>query len=206
MKKIRFLQTTVMLVFAVLLVFVVVLPFYQRLKTDHNGSTSVIAGAVLDPRSIDGLKDEKIRLDNNYQLENTSIRADIRVNAKLIDIPWWLSVVDVVLAIVMFLLLLRLSIILTILIFHIYTYSIFSHRTASLFRQIGFLLIIYSVADYLSQSEVFLKARYLISSPVIVINASSYNMVLLMCAALAIIFAEAFKQGAQLKEQQELTI
>lgn len=216
MKKVRFLQISALLVFAVLLVFVVVVPFYKGLIKGANGSngsnakpeiiTSVISGAALDARSIDSIKDEKIRLDNNYQLENISIRADIRVNAKLLHIPWWLSVFEVVMAISMFLLLLRLAIIITIIIFHIYTYSIFNKGTVNLFREIGFLLIIYTAVDYLSQLGGFLKIKYLIGSPVIAINASSYDIVLFMCSLLVFIFAEALKQGAQLKEQQELTI
>src|SRR5579864_8392238 len=104
-----------------------------------------------------------MRPNSNYQLENISIRADIRVNAKLINIPWWLSVFEVVIAISVFLILLRLSIIMTIIIFQIYIYSIFNKGTASLFRQIAFLLIGFTIIDYLSQLEFFLKTKYLIS-------------------------------------------
>jgi len=222
MKKVRFLQATVWLVFAVLLAFIVVVPFYKGYIKDSSGSNesntkpeinmSLLPGAVLDVRSIDNMrsidnfKDEEMRINDNYQLENISIHADIKVNTQSIKTPWWLSIYDLLIAIVMFLLLLRLSVILTAIIFNIYSYSIFNKGTVSQFRQIGLLLIIYSGVDYISQQEIFLKSKYLINSPLTIINTSSYDSVLFLCSLLVFIVAEAFKQGAQLQEQQELTI
>ena len=228
MKKVRFLQATVWLVFAVLLAFIVVVPFYKGYIKDSSGSNesntkpeinmSLLPGAVLDARSIDNMrsidntrsidnfKDEEMRINDNYQLENISIHADIKVNTQSIKTPWWLSIYDLLIAIVMFLLLLRLSVILTAIIFNIYSYSIFNKGTVSQFRQIGLLLIIYSGVDYISQQEIFLKSKYLINSPLTIINTSSYDSVLFLCSLLVFIVAEAFKQGAQLQEQQELTI
>ena len=222
MKKVRFLQATVWLVFAVLLAFIVVVPFYKGYIKDSSGSNgsttkpeinlSVLPGAVLDARSIDNtrsidnIKDQKLRINDNYQLENISIHADIKVNTQSIKTPWWLSIYDLLIAIVMFLLLLRLSVILTAIIFNIYSYSIFNKGTVSQFRQIGLLLIIYTGVDYISQQEIFLKSKYLINSPLTIINTSSYDSVVLLCSLLVFIVAEAFKQGAQLQEQQELTI
>jgi hypothetical protein len=216
MEKVRLLQIAVYIVFTALFFQNAAAGFYKGFKegfsngvednTKPGGMITVIPAAVIDARLLHGDIDGKMLLNNNYKLEDIGINADIRVNSKLANPPWWLSAFDVALVVGNFLILLRLSIIMSVIIFNIYTYSIFNKKAVGLIRQTGFLLIIYSIADYLFQQETFLKSKYLVNPPVTILNTSDFNFELLMCGLLVLIVAEAFKQGVQLKEEQELTI
>ncbi len=73
-------------------------------------------------------------------------------------------------------------------------------------NQAGVLLIIYAIANYLYQQGSYLKSKYLVNPPFSVLNGSAFSFELLMCGLLVLIVAEAFKQGARLKEEQDLTI
>jgi hypothetical protein len=216
MKKIRLLQVAVFVVFAALILQVAAIDFYKGFmegigddvenKINPEITTSLIPSAVIDARLINSSTDEKMQLNNNYRLENISINADIRVNDKSVKTTWWLIAFQVIIDVVIFILLVRLSYVIYIIIFNIYINAIFNKRSVNLIRQTGFLLIIYSVADYLSQQETYLKSKSLVNLPVTIINTSDFNFVLLLCGLLVLILAEAFKQGAKLKEEQEFTI
>jgi hypothetical protein len=216
MKKIRLLQGAVFIVFAALILQVAAVDIYKGFmegvsdgienKANPEITTSLIPSAVIDARLINAGKDGTRQLNNNYRLENISINADIRVNDKLVKTPWWLTLFQVIIDVVIFILLVRLCYMVYIIIFNIYINAIFNKRSVSLVRQTGVLLIIYPVADYLSQQETYLKSKSLLNAPITVINASEFNFVLLLCGLLVLILAEAFKQGAKLKEEQEFTI
>ena len=169
MKKVRLLQVAVFVVFAALILQVAAVDFYKGFmegvsdgienKANPEITTTLIPSTVIDARLIKGSKDEKMQLNNNYRLENISINADVRVNDKLVKSPWWLTVFQVIIDLVIFILLVRLCYMVYIIIFNIYINAIFNKRSVSLVRQTGFLLIIYSVADYLSQQETYLRSK-----------------------------------------------
>jgi hypothetical protein len=73
-------------------------------------------------------------------------------------------------------------------------------------KNIGILLLTYSLVDFGYQLITYYEQKLLIHSPLKVINTSSFDFVALIIAILVFIIAEAFKQGAKLKEDQALTI
>jgi hypothetical protein len=62
------------------------------------------------------------------------------------------------------------------------------------------------LADYAGQQVSYQVLIAKLHVPLKIINTSAFNFGTLVFAILVFILAEAFKQGARLKEEQELTI
>ncbi|SDS64182.1 Protein of unknown function [Mucilaginibacter mallensis] len=213
MKRVRLLQVAVYIVFAALFFQNAAPGLYQGLMdsirgdTDETGVvTSVLPGAAIDPRLIPGTRDENMQVNNNYSLEDISINANVRVNAKFINTSSWLFALSIILTFVGFSILASIAYIINKVIYSIYEGSIFESKHLEMIRRIGLLLIVYTIVDYGFQQAAFYISKSLINSPVTILNASAYDFEVLICGLLVLIVAEAFKQGAQLKEEQELTI
>src|ERR1700744_70251 len=73
-------------------------------------------------------------------------------------------------------------------------------------RLTGWLLLAYAAVDVAYQRISIAVLRSVIHNPLQVYNTTAFNFEVIICAILVFIAAEAFKQGAQLKAEQELTI
>ncbi len=213
MKRVRLLQVAVYVVFAALFFQNVAPAFYKGFMDGINGDvdkagviTSVLPGAAIDPHLIPGAKDGNMQVNNNYSLEDISINAYVRVNAKFINTSPWLSALNMVLTFACFVILASIAYVINKVIYSIYKGSIFESKHLEMIRRIGLLLIVYTIVNYCFQQTDFYISKSLINSPVTILNASAYDFEVLICGLLVLIIAEAFKQGAQLKEEQELTI
>ncbi|WP_183573915.1 DUF2975 domain-containing protein [Mucilaginibacter sp. X5P1] len=213
MKRVRLLQLAVYIVFAALFFQNAATGLYKgfmdgiRGDVDTSGVvTSVIPGSAIDPRLIAGAKDGNMKLNNNYSLEDISVNAYVRINAKFINTPSWLSALNMILAFACFIILAGIAYIINKIIYSIFEGSIFESKQLKMIWWIGLSLIVYTIVDYAYQQVDFCVSKSLINSPVTILNASAYDFEVLMCGLLVLIIAEAFKQGAQLKEEQELTI
>lgn len=213
MKKVRLLQVAVYIVFAALFFQNAAPGLYKGFMDGISGDvdkvggiTSVIPGATIDPHLIVGARDGNRRLNADYSLEDISVSANVRVNAKYINTPAWLSALDIILAFACFIVLGGVAYIINKVIYSIYEGSIFESRRLKMISRIGLLLIVYTIVNYCFQQTDFYISKSLINSPVTILNASAYDFEVLICGLLVLIIAEAFKQGAQLKEEQELTI
>lgn len=216
MKKVRLLQLAVYIVFAALFLQDAAGDFYKGFNEGYNSfnvkerapeaGTTLIPGVQLDGRLVNGYKNGVLKLNDNYTLENAGVIADLRVKDSVVDAPLWISFLDVVMVFFILVVLVRIAYTINKIIVIVYEGDIFERSPIKMIRQTGILLIIYSVADYVFQLESFYKDKALINSPVVMLNTSSFNFEALMCGLLVLIVAEAFKQGALLKEEQELTI
>jgi hypothetical protein len=216
MKRVRLLQIAVYIVFAALFLQNAAGDVYRGFmegytdgvqeKTTTGSSATLIPYTVIDAHLLNPDKHGKLLLNDNYKLEDISINAGIRVNNKLLNTPWWVSTADIVIVLGILFLLVWLSYIINKIIFNIYEGTIFDVKSVSLIWKTGILLIAYSIMDYINQLDSFLIGKSLINSPITVLNTSQFNFEILICGLLVLIIAEAFKQGAQLKQEQELTI
>ena len=213
MKRVRSLQIAVYIVFAALFFQNVAPGFYKGFMDGINGDvdkagvvTTVIPGAAIDPRLVPGVRDGNMQLNNNYSLEDISINAYVRVDAKFINTPSWLSVLNIILTFACFIILAGIAYIINKVIYSIYEGSIFETKNLEMIRQTGLLLIVFTIVDYALEQADFYLSKSLINSPVIILRSSAYDFEVLICGLLVLIVAEAFKQGALLKEEQELTI
>lgn len=213
MKKVKLLQVAVYVVFAALFFQNAAQGLYKGFMDGYNGDvdkagvvTTVIPGAAIDPGIIVGARDGNKRLNADYSLEEINVNAYVRVNAKFMNTPSWLSALYITLAFAAFTVLAGIAYLINKVIYSIYEGSIFEGRNLKIIRWIGLSLIVYTIVDYSYQQVDFLVSKSLINSPIVILNASAYNFEVLMCGLLVLIIAEAFKQGAQLKKEQELTI
>jgi len=147
-----------------------------------------------------------MRLNANYSLEDVNLSANIRVDHKFINIPWWLFTLVIILAFTCCTILIRIAYIINKVIYSIYEGSIFETKKLQMIWQTGLLLIVFTIVDYGLEQADFYLSKSLINSPVIILRSSAYDFEMLLCGLLVLVIAEAFKQGAQLKEEQELTI
>ena len=213
MKKVRLLKVAVYIVFAALFFQNAAPGLYQGLVDSIRGDTNetgvvtlVLPGAAIDPRLIPGARDGSMQVNNNYSLDDISVNAYVRVNAKFINTPSWLSALNMILAFAEFAILASIAYIINKVIYSIFEGSIFESKHLEMIRRIGLLLIVYTVVDYGFQQAAFYVSKGLVNSPLTILNASAYDFEVLICGLLVLIIAEAFKQGALLKQEQELTI
>jgi hypothetical protein len=215
MKKIRLLQIAVYIAFAAFFLQDAAADAYKGFMEGWNDSamqtekptlaTRLIPDVTIDGNFINNFKGGKLKVNNNYGLENIGVTADLRVKEDLVNNPLWLTVCKVILVCGILYLLLRTAWIINTIIFNIYKGTMFRREAVKLMRQMGILLILYFVANYIYQQLSYFESS-LINSPFKIINASSFNFEALICGLLVLIIADAFKEATLLKEEQELTI
>ena len=216
MKKVKLLQITVYIAFGLFFLQDSAVGFMEGFKEGWNSvyddskthivATTVIPAAELDGRLLENYKNGVFPLNGNYSLERVSIIANVRVRDTSVLAPWWLGAINCIMVFGILILLGSTAYMINKIIYHIYTGNIFEKTPVELIRKTGFLLIIYFVADYIYQQVNYFNDSALLNPPVTILNNSSFNFEALICGLLVLIVAEAFKQGAQLKEEQELTI
>jgi hypothetical protein len=114
MKKVRFLQIVVYIVFALFFLQNAAGDAYKGFIDGFNDGydlednpkpvelTTVIPSATIDASLMKRYADGKISMPNSYALERVYVNADIRVNSKLMAVPWWLSAFDLIMAFINF--------------------------------------------------------------------------------------------------------
>lgn len=215
MKKIRLLQIAVYIAFAALFLQDAAADAYKGFVEGFNDggmqtekpvqATKLIPAVLIDGASIAALKAGSLKLNDSYTLENVSINADLRVKKELAINPWWLKGLNVILVFGTLYLVLKIAWIINNIIYNIYKGTIFRGEAAKLISEMGVLLILYFVADYILQQVSYLESN-LSGSPFKIIDNSAFNFQALICGLLMLAIADAFKKAAQLKEEQELTI
>ena len=215
MKKIRLLQIAVYIAFAAFFLQDAAADAYKGfmegagLSKGYNENpgveTSLIPSVSIDAASIAEFKGDKLKLNDNYSLENVGISADIRVKKNLEKKSFWLSASIAILVCTILYLIIRTAWIINKIIYNIYNGVMFRSDAVRRIREMGLLLILYFIADYIFQQLSYMESK-LINVPFKLINTSSFNFEALICGLLMLTIAAAFKEAAQLKEEQELTI
>ncbi|SHM95566.1 DUF2975 domain-containing protein [Mucilaginibacter sp. OK098] len=215
MKKIRLLQIAIYISFAAFFLQDAAADAYKGFMEGLNDggmqtekparATKLIPAVLIDGASIAALKAGNLKLNDNYRLENVSINADLRVKKELTINPWWLKVLEVTLVFGTLYLVLKIAWIINNIIHNIYKSTMFRSEAVKLMHEMGILLILYFVADYILEQLLYLKST-LANAPLKLINTSAFNFEALICGLLVLAIAAAFKEAAQLKEEQELTI
>jgi len=142
----------------------------------------------------------------NYQFEDVSINANLRLTPIADTTPWWLTIVDVVVVFGIVALLFAVAFTINKIIVKIVDGTMFDDKCVALIKKTASLLLIYALADYAFEQINFFETDRLIPAPFKAINTAEFNFPVLVCAAIIYLIAEAFKQGANLKAEQDLTI
>ena len=162
--------------------------------------------AMLDGSTFNHFADSGLKVNPNYTLEDITVNADVRLNHPADTAPWWLTPLH-------FLVVLGIAVILFItartinkVIVKIANGTMFDDACIAHIRKVALLLLLFTLVDYAYQWIDHLNDTILIHAPLKLVNTTSFNFPVLICAILVYLIAEAFKQGAILKHEQELTI
>jgi len=215
MKKIRLLQIAIYISFAAFFLQDAAADAYQGfmegagLSNGYNEKpgipTWLIPSVEIDAASFAEFKGDKVKLNDNYSLENISINADLRVRKDVAKCPRWMVALEMILAFGILYLVLKTAWIINNIIHNIYKGIMFRSEAVKLMHEMGILLILYFVANYILEQLLYLEST-LAHAPLKLINTSAFNFEALICGLLILAIAAAFKEAAQLKEEQELTI
>jgi hypothetical protein len=215
MKKIRLLQIAVYIAFAAFFIqnaapdaykgFIEGAGLSKGYKETPGTVTSLIPSVYINGASFTEFKNNQLKPNDNYSLENISINADLKVKQELSVKPLWLSFCIAILVFGILFLVLKTAWTVNNIIFNIYNGTMFRSEAVKLMREMGILLILYFIADYIFQQLSYLGSTFA-NIPFKLINPSAFNFEALILGLLVIAIADAFKEATQLKEQQEFTI
>ncbi len=213
MKKLKALQFLIYLVFGLLIIHDV-LPGFTRGFIDgfRDGTNeahgqpsktqllpAVLKGDVLTQRGSD------LKINGDYTLQNIYLNADVQLNANA-QANTLLTTISAVLTLGVATLLVLIAISINKIVVSIVNGNMFESKSIRYLQRIGLLLLTYAVADVIYQRINIAILRDVIHTPLHVYNTTSFNFEVVICAILVFIAAEAFKYGAQLKTEQDLTI
>ena len=215
MKKIRRLQVLVYIAFGLFFIqngAVDALRGFKEGVRDGMGlkSSGFTQGSTLHP-VIDGSfithqTDGELRIGDDYIMGDINITSEVRVNADKLVTPWIIRVTTIVLMLSLIIIMGKMAYTINRIIQNIAEGNMFQLECIKQIKNIGILLLTYSLVDFGYQLITYYEQKLLIHSPLKVINTSSFDFVALIIAILVFIIAEAFKQGAKLREDQALTI
>ncbi len=217
MKKVKSLQLLVYLVFGLLVLNHSAAGFLKGFKegfedgrhekqkdSNYRGDPALhvaLAGNYFTPQQSKDLK-----IDDKYMLEDIVVNADVRVNHDKVDpayVTTWLSIIAMFgVLIIMLLIALRVNAVIK----QIVEGNMFEWKCIKLIRNTGVLMLLYIIVDFAYQQFDYMQQVKQIGEPLKVINTSTFDFTTLILAILVFIVAEAFKQGARLKEEQSLVI
>lgn len=213
MKKLKALQFLVYLVFALLIVHDVLPGFTRGLidgftdgRNEANGQPS---SSQLLPATLYGdvitQKNSTLKIDNNYTLQNIYLDTDVRLSTDA-QANKSLTVISTILTSGIAIVFILIAININKTVVSIVNGQAFGEKCIRYIRRIGSYLLIYAIADVILQRINIAILRDVIHGSLHVYNTTSFNFQVIICAILIFIAAEAFKYGAQLKAEQELTI
>jgi hypothetical protein len=214
MKKIRGLQLLVYITFGLLIAHNVLPNFIRGFKDGFNDGYNQANGikshgdmipAVLSDNHLSGPISGDLKIDETYALHNVSINADVAVIGSM-AVQTWVSIGNIILVFAIAIVLIMIAYNINMVIVNIANGNIFDAICIRHIRRAGLLLLIYSITDVIYQRFCIAQLRDVIHAPLQVVNTTEFNFEVLICAILAFIIAEAFKKGALLKAEQDLTI
>jgi len=218
MKKIRLLQILVYVVFALLLLQNVAGAMYEGAIEGYNAvdytsngkkiaQGQLLPAVILDNKLVTQNAGEKLQFNANYTLSNINVLADVRINNPAVkDAPWWFDVAKIIFVVLTCFVLYKIASIINTIIKSIYDNTMFDEYCIKLISATGGYIVAYSILDYAYQWLNYAEAKMLLVGPLQVVNATAFSFEALLLAIFVFIIAEAFKQGAKLKEEQNLTI
>lgn len=215
MKKVRALQILVYIVFGLFVFQNIAADVWQGFKDGWNDGMGTTAGAkrygptlqaTIDGSFISQNNNGEMKIGENYTLKNIIINSDIVVNNENISASWLLNVLDIGMLIIITVIVIRIAYLINKVIANIVEGTLFELQCIRLIKNTGILLLLFTLADYAGQQISYLVLIAKLHLPLKIINTSAFNLGTLVFAILVFIMAEAFKQGARLKEEQALTI
>ncbi|QTE37369.1 DUF2975 domain-containing protein [Mucilaginibacter gossypii] len=215
MKKVRALQILVYIVFGLFVFQNMAADFWQGVKDGYNDGMGTIDGAkrygptlqaTIDGSFISQKNGGEMKIGENYTLKNIIINSDIVVNNDNISVSWPLNAIETGLILITTLIVIRIAYLINKVIVNIVEGTLFEQRCIKLIKSTGMLLLLFTLTDYIGQQVFYQVLIAKLHVPLKIINTSAFNFGTLVFAILIFILAEAFKQGARLKEEQALTI
>ncbi|SDG06807.1 DUF2975 domain-containing protein [Mucilaginibacter sp. P25] len=215
MKKVRALQILVYIVFGLFVFQNMAADFWQGFKDGYNDGMGTIHGAkrygptlqvTIDGSFISQKNGGELKIGENYTLKNIIINSDIVVNNDNISVSWPLNAVETGLILITTVIVIRIAYLINKVIVNIVEGTLFEQRCIRLIKSTGMLLLLFTLTDYIGQQVSYQVLIAKLHVPLKIINTSAFNFGTLVFAILIFILAEAFKQGARLKEEQALTI
>jgi hypothetical protein len=215
MTKVRSLQILVYIIFGSLFFQGLVTGGWKAFKegygdvvntSDSSFRNSEPIGIVIDGRYLTHNAAGNLKIADKYLFEDVNITANLRVNGDKVDTPYLVTGANWILTLVLFFIICKVAYNVNSVIKKVVDNSMFDWNCVKLIRNIGFLLLTYTLGDFIRQQISYYEQSLIIQAPLKVINTSEFDFGTLMMAVLVFIIAEAFKQGARLKEEQSLII
>jgi hypothetical protein len=215
MKKVRALQILVYIVFGLFVFQNMAADMWQGFKDGYNDGMGTADGtksygptlqATIDGSFISQKNNGEMKIGENYTLKNIIINSDIVINNDNISASWLLNVIDIGLVLLITVIAIRTAYLINKIIANIVEGTLFEPRCIKLIKSTGMLLLLFTLTDYAGQQVSYQVLIAKLHVPLKIINTSAFNFGTLVFAILVFILAEAFKQGARLKEEQALTI
>ncbi|MDN3579718.1 DUF2975 domain-containing protein [Mucilaginibacter flavus] len=215
MKKIRSLQIMVYIVFGALLLKGLIAGGLEGFKEGYGDVKNVSDGsfrqsevmpAVFDGSVLTHNDEGKIKISDKYLLENVNITADLRVNTDKIAIPYVLTGLKWIFSLALFIIVIKVAVNTNRVIKQIADGTMFNRACIKVISNTGMLLLLFSLVDFAQQQLAYYQQSILTQGGLKVVNVSTFDFGSLIMAILVFIIAEAFKQGAKLKEEQALII
>jgi hypothetical protein len=161
---------------------------------------------VIDGRYLTHNAAGNLKIADKYLFEDVNITASLRVNSDKVSTPYLATGAKWILSLVLFFIICKVAYNVNNVIKKVVDNSMFDWDCVKIIRNIAFLLLIYTLGDFILQQVSYYEQSLLIQAPLKAINTSEFDFGTLMMAILVFIIAEAFKQGARLKEEQSLII
>lgn len=215
MKKVRALQILVYIVFGLFVFQNIAADVWQGFKDGYSDGMGTRDGtkrygptlqATIDGSFISQENNGEMKVGENYTLKNIIINSDIVVNNDNISVSWLLNAIDIGLVIIVTVIVIRIAYLINKVIANIVEGTLFEAQCIKLIKNTGILLLLFTLTDYAGQQVSYQVLIAKLHVPLKIINTSAFNFGTLVFAILVFILAEAFKQGARLKEEQALTI
>lgn len=215
MKKIRSLQIIVYIVFGALLLKGLIAGGLEGFKEGYGDVKNVSDGsfrqsevmpAVFDGSILTHNDEGKIKISDKYLLENVNITADLRVNTDKVAIPYVLTGLKWIFSLALFIIVIKVAVNTNRVIKQIADGTMFDRACIKVISNTGMLLLLFSLVDFAQQQLAYYQQSILTQGGLKVVNVSTFDFGSLIMAILVFIIAEAFKQGAKLKEEQALII
>jgi hypothetical protein len=215
MKKVRALQILVYIVFGLFVFQNMATDMWQGFKDGYNDGMGTTDGtkrygptlqATIDGGFISQKNNGEMKIGDDYTLKNIIINSDIVVNNDNISAAWSLNMIEIGLVLITTVIVIRIAYLINKVIVNIVEGTLFEPQCIKRIKATGMLLLVFTLTDYIGQQVSYQVLIAKLHVPLKIINTSTFNFGTLVFAILVFILAEAFKQGARLKEEQALTI
>lgn len=215
MKKVRALQILVYIVFGLFIFQVMAADMWQGFKDGYNDGMNTTGGAkrygptlhaTIDGSFIAQKNNGEMKIGDDYTLKNIIINSDIVVNNANISAAWSLNAIEIGLVLIISVIVIRIAYLINKVIVNIVEGTLFEPKCIKLIKSTGTMLLLFTLIDYVGQQVSYQMLIAKLHVPLKIINTSAFNFGTVVFALLVFILAEAFTQGARLKEEEALTI